>query len=90
MGGHGGLNILPQKSWNVYNRDNRLKVQRDEEEAARKEADEARREALERGDARLEEMRARAADDMDAAEGSAKSPRRGRGTRAVRRRRGGR
>lgn len=31
MGGHGGLNILPQKRWNVYNRDNRLKVARDEE-----------------------------------------------------------
>eukprot|EP00879_Flechtneria_rotunda_P009217 GHRR01009650.1.p1 GENE.GHRR01009650.1~~GHRR01009650.1.p1 ORF type:complete len:462 (+),score=180.56 GHRR01009650.1:154-1386(+) len=30
MGGHGGLNILPQKRWNVYNRDNRLKVARDE------------------------------------------------------------
>mmetsp|Transcript_65118 Transcript_65118/g.108182 ORF Transcript_65118/g.108182 Transcript_65118/m.108182 type:complete len:281 (+) Transcript_65118:212-1054(+) len=33
MGGHGGLNILPQKSWNVYNRDNRQKVERDEAEA---------------------------------------------------------
>lgn len=29
MGGHGGLNILPQKRWNVYNRDNREKVERD-------------------------------------------------------------
>jgi len=26
MGGHGGLNILPQKKWNVYNWDNRIKV----------------------------------------------------------------
>jgi hypothetical protein len=26
MGGHGGLNILPQKSWNVYGRENRYKV----------------------------------------------------------------
>ena len=25
-----GLNILPQKSWNVYGRENRLKVARDE------------------------------------------------------------
>ena len=34
MGGHGGLNILPQKKWNVYNRDNRLKVARDEADFA--------------------------------------------------------
>ncbi|EZG44395.1 hypothetical protein GNI_147830 [Gregarina niphandrodes] len=26
MGGHGALNILPDKKWNVYNLDNRLKV----------------------------------------------------------------
>ncbi|KAL6501566.1 hypothetical protein OROGR_026699 [Orobanche gracilis] len=37
MGGHGGLNILPQKSWNVYNYDNREKVRRDEEAAAKEE-----------------------------------------------------
>ena len=30
MGKRGGLNILPQKKWNVYNWDNRIKVQRDE------------------------------------------------------------
>jgi len=30
MGGHGGLNILPQKKWNVYNYDNRAKVEEDE------------------------------------------------------------
>ncbi|ONK55713.1 uncharacterized protein A4U43_C10F240 [Asparagus officinalis] len=34
MGGHGGLNILPQKRWNVYNFDNREKVRKDEEAAA--------------------------------------------------------
>lgn len=34
MGGHGGLNILPQKKWNVYGRDNRLCVARDEDAAA--------------------------------------------------------
>eukprot|EP01024_Parvocaulis_polyphysoides_P032071 TRINITY_DN28819_c0_g1_i2.p1 TRINITY_DN28819_c0_g1~~TRINITY_DN28819_c0_g1_i2.p1 ORF type:complete len:235 (+),score=43.15 TRINITY_DN28819_c0_g1_i2:64-768(+) len=32
MGGHGGLNILPQKRWNVFNRDNRSKVEKDERE----------------------------------------------------------
>ncbi|KAL9231127.1 hypothetical protein vseg_006388 [Gypsophila vaccaria] len=35
MGGHGGLNILPQKRWNVYNFDNREKVRKDEESAAK-------------------------------------------------------
>ncbi|CDW71903.1 UNKNOWN [Stylonychia lemnae] len=30
MGGHGGLNILPQKRWNVYRQDNRQKVEDDE------------------------------------------------------------
>ena len=34
MGGHGGLNILPQKSWNVYNRDNRQRVADDEAQGA--------------------------------------------------------
>jgi len=38
MGGHGGLNILPQKSWNVYNYDCREKVEKDEREHAEKEA----------------------------------------------------
>lgn len=30
MGGHGGLNILPQKRWNVYRPDNREIVAEDE------------------------------------------------------------
>ena len=34
MGGHGGLNILGQKSWNVYGQEQRAKVRRDEEELA--------------------------------------------------------
>ena len=33
MGGHGGLNILPQKKWNVYNHDNRAIVDRDKKAA---------------------------------------------------------
>lgn len=36
MGGHGGLNILPQKKWNVYNRDNREKVEKDKRKAEEK------------------------------------------------------
>lgn len=31
MGGHGGLNILPQKRWNVYNYNNRERVRKDKE-----------------------------------------------------------
>lgn len=36
MGGHGGLNILPQKKWNVYNYDNRAIVDRDKKQAETK------------------------------------------------------
>jgi len=36
MGGHGGLNILPQKKWNVYNYDNRDIVDRDKKLHAEK------------------------------------------------------
>ena len=74
MCGHGGLNILPQKSWNVYNLDNRLKVQRDEEQAAREAADEARRQALEEGERKLAEMRARAGRSMDEVDGALSVP----------------
>lgn len=57
MGGHGGLNILPQKRWNVYNYENREKVRRDEEEAAREE--QLKREQARKRDAefRLEQLR---------------------------------
>lgn len=57
MGGHGGLNILPQKRWNVYNYENREKVRRDEEAAAREEQlkrDDARKRDTE---LRLEKLR---------------------------------
>eukprot|EP01066_Platyproteum_vivax_P001082 Platyproteum_vivax@DN11232_c0_g1_i1.p1 len=36
MGGHGGLNILPQKSWHVWNPANKAKVLKDEREDAEK------------------------------------------------------
>lgn len=57
MGGHGGLNILPQKRWNVYNFDNREKVKRDEEAAARQEAIEKQQERQREAEARLEKLR---------------------------------
>ncbi|KAL0542118.1 hypothetical protein IC582_022208 [Cucumis melo] len=57
MGGHGGLNILPQKRWNVYNYENREKVKRDEEAAAKEE--QLKREQARKRDAefRLEQLR---------------------------------
>ncbi|XP_077235444.1 leukocyte receptor cluster-like protein [Tasmannia lanceolata] len=57
MGGHGGLNILPQKRWNVYRNDNREKVRRDEEAAAKEE--QLKREQSRKRDAefRLERLR---------------------------------
>lgn len=59
MGGHGGLNILPQKRWNVYNFDNREKVRRDEEQAAREE--QLKREEVRKRDAELRLDRLRVA-----------------------------
>ncbi|KAK9698773.1 hypothetical protein RND81_08G130000 [Saponaria officinalis] len=57
MGGHGGLNILPQKRWNVYNFDNREKVRKDEENAAKEE--QLKREQYRRRDSelRLQQLR---------------------------------
>ncbi|XP_022738543.1 leukocyte receptor cluster member 1 homolog isoform X2 [Durio zibethinus] len=57
MGGHGGLNILPQKRWNVYNYENREKVRKDEEAAAKEE--QLKREQARKRDAefRLERLR---------------------------------
>ncbi|PWA50686.1 hypothetical protein CTI12_AA473100 [Artemisia annua] len=51
MGGHGGLNILPQKRWNVYNFDNREKVRKDEEAAAKD--DQLKREQSRKHDTQL-------------------------------------
>lgn len=57
MGGHGGLNILPQKSWNVYGQKQRDRVRRDEEAHAARIAEE-HAEALDAArDARLGELR---------------------------------
>ncbi|XP_020583980.1 leukocyte receptor cluster member 1 homolog [Phalaenopsis equestris] len=60
MGGHGGLNILPQKKWNVYNYENREKVRQDEAAAAREEQlkrEQSRRRDLEFRIERLREAR---------------------------------
>jgi hypothetical protein len=57
MGGHGGLNILPQKRWNVYRRDNREKVQRDEEAAAREEQLRLEQSRRAEADVRLDRLR---------------------------------
>lgn len=57
MGGHGGLNILPQKSWNVYGQKQRDRVRRDEEAHAARIAEE-HADALDAArDARLGELR---------------------------------
>lgn len=60
MGGHGGLNILPQKRWNVYNFDNREKVRRDEEEAAKEEQLKQEQVRKREAESRLERLRSRA------------------------------
>ena len=57
MGGHGGLNILPQKSWNVWGQRNRQKVDEDEAKQAAKDAElRKRQEQAERAD-RLQKLR---------------------------------
>ncbi|KAL6763527.1 hypothetical protein V8C86DRAFT_2491333 [Haematococcus lacustris] len=68
MGGHGGLNILPQKRWNVYNRDNRLKVAQDEAKAKEKEDAEQERAAQNEREYRHQLLlkRARGEDDATA------------------------
>lgn len=60
MGGHGGLNILPQKSWNVYSCKNRECVAQDEARAAQEEQDAAFAAASDKAGLNLMVMRARA------------------------------
>ncbi|PIN20739.1 hypothetical protein CDL12_06591 [Handroanthus impetiginosus] len=57
MGGHGGLNILPQKRWNVYNYENREKVRRDEEAAAKEEQIKREEERKREAKSRLDKLR---------------------------------
>jgi hypothetical protein len=57
MGGHGGLNILPQKSWNVYNIRNQNIVRRDEENFRREQAEAERQAQREEQEVRLSTLR---------------------------------
>ncbi|KMZ99917.1 hypothetical protein PVNG_04557 [Plasmodium vivax North Korean] len=43
MGGHGGLNILPQKKWNVYRKDLQFKVNYDENKLIKEEEKKVRK-----------------------------------------------
>ena len=61
MGGHGGLNILPQKSWNVYSARNRARVAADEAQAEIDAANARVAEAAEIARQNLQTLRARAA-----------------------------
>lgn len=63
MGGHGGLNILPQKRWNVYRRDNRAKVARDEAEYRRREGSEERKRRVGELDRKIGKLRRRGPDE---------------------------
>jgi hypothetical protein len=65
MGGHGGLNILPQKSWNPYGRKQRARVRRDEEQVEREKFERERKlEVLEK-ELTLRKLR-KSGDDEDA------------------------
>ena len=57
MGGHGGLNILPQKSWNVYGYFQRKKVENDLKKAAEKKEKTEKREIEGQSDLRLRLLR---------------------------------
>ena len=57
MGGHGGLNILPQKKWNVYNPDNREKVAKDERQKREREIEEEKRDHDEAAQRRYDMLR---------------------------------
>lgn len=57
MGGHGGLNILPQKRWNVYNYDNRAKVERDKRKLHERRNQELESQIKNESTVRIQELR---------------------------------
>eukprot|EP00210_Caulerpa_lentillifera_P002630 g2512.t1 len=65
MGGHGGLNILPQKRWNVYGRRNRLKVHEDEEKHRQEQEAHRRKQEAAEQEFRTSVLRKRSLKDSD-------------------------
>ncbi|CAD8180290.1 unnamed protein product [Paramecium pentaurelia] len=57
MGGHGGLNILPQKKWNVYNMENRNIVERDKRKERERIQKEQRKEHKEQAGNRIQKLK---------------------------------
>ncbi|CAK73993.1 unnamed protein product (macronuclear) [Paramecium tetraurelia] len=57
MGGHGGLNILPQKKWNVYNMENRNIVERDKRKERERVQKEKRKEHKEQAGNRIQKLK---------------------------------
>mmetsp|Transcript_82480 Transcript_82480/g.156966 ORF Transcript_82480/g.156966 Transcript_82480/m.156966 type:complete len:397 (-) Transcript_82480:54-1244(-) len=68
MGRHGGINILHQKSWHVWRMDNRLRVERDEQQHAAEEAEKRRASEQAVFDQKLKHLRRRAAGEPEAPE----------------------
>ncbi|EAN31538.1 hypothetical protein TpMuguga_04g00186 [Theileria parva strain Muguga] len=65
MGGHGGLNILPQKKWNVYRHDRQYQVKFDEHRDIEKKLNDKEKLKRERLSDSLVELRRRAQDTQN-------------------------
>lgn len=79
--GGGGLRILPHKSWNVYNYENKQKVKADEEKYNKEVKEKEKKKVKEDSAFRLDVLRKRAkrkrgedADDMEALNASLEEP----------------
>jgi len=73
MGGHGGLNILPQKRWNVYNFDNREKVEKDKKKHEEQREKEETRRNEDQASARYDLLRAQKHREQEAEKERTKS-----------------